>query len=167
MRYKTQKHKTGGFTLLELILVMVILSTVLAMAAPSLSGFFSGRQLRWSAEHVVMLTRYAHTQSIHQSRIYRLSFDLNQRQYRLSSLDRGEYVDQDEQLKSRFNISEGIELEFDNFDRDGSLYFIEFTPEGYCRQCRIEFRDETGRGWEILCPSPAEKFFIREIEDRN
>jgi Tfp pilus assembly protein FimT len=143
---------------------MVILSTVLAMAAPSLSGFFSGRRLRWSAEHIVMLTRYAATQSIHQSRVYRLNFDMNQRQYWLSSLENGELLDQDKQLKSRFSISDEIELEFDNFESEPSGCYIEFTPEGYCRQCRIEIRGQSGGGWEILCPSPAEKFFIREIE---
>ena len=41
-----------GFTLIELILVMVILCTVLGMAGPSLRGFFSQRQVEDAAASI-------------------------------------------------------------------------------------------------------------------
>jgi Tfp pilus assembly protein FimT len=51
-------------TLLELILVMVILSTVLAMAAPSLRGFFASRRTQDTAAQILALTQLARSQAI-------------------------------------------------------------------------------------------------------
>ena len=61
---RTHHGKVRGFTLLELILVMVILSTVLAMAAPSLSGFFGSRQTHDTAAQILALTQLARSQAI-------------------------------------------------------------------------------------------------------
>lgn len=47
-----------AFTLVEFILVMGLLATVLAVAAPSLSKFFRGRKLDSEARRFVALARY-------------------------------------------------------------------------------------------------------------
>ncbi len=47
------------FSLLELIVVMVLLTSAMAMLAPSLGGFFRGRRLDDEARRLWALTRYA------------------------------------------------------------------------------------------------------------
>ncbi|MGA4644903.1 pilus assembly FimT family protein [Limisphaera sp. 4302-co] len=54
----------AGFTLIELILVMAVLATVLAVAAPSLSRFFQGRKVEEEAMRFLALTRYAQSRAV-------------------------------------------------------------------------------------------------------
>ena len=82
---KKQQNIKGGFTLLELILVMVILSTVLAMAAPSLRGFFGSRKTNDTASQILSLTQFARSQAISEGIIYRLNFDTRERTYWLTA----------------------------------------------------------------------------------
>src|SRR3972149_3661562 len=75
VRCNMQSERSVGFTLLELILVMVILSTVLAMAAPSLRGFFASRQIQDAAAQILALTQFARSQAVSEGTTYRLNFD--------------------------------------------------------------------------------------------
>ena len=51
------RPRRGGFTLIELVLVMTLLVVVVAVAAPSLTGFFRGRALDSEARRLLALTR--------------------------------------------------------------------------------------------------------------
>ena len=53
----------NGFTLIELILVMALLSAIFAVASPSLARFFRGRSLEEEALRFLALTRYAKAQA--------------------------------------------------------------------------------------------------------
>ena len=55
--------------MLELILVLIIMCTVLAMAAPSLRGFFSSRKIADVAEQILALTHYAKMRGVGFSKI--------------------------------------------------------------------------------------------------
>src|SRR5947207_6133930 len=67
------RHRRG-FTLLELVVVMLILTVMLAMVAPSLSGFGRGRQAEQAAANILALSRWAREQAISDGRVYRLNF---------------------------------------------------------------------------------------------
>lgn len=58
------RRSARAFTLIELILVMALLSTVLGVAAPSLSRFFRGRSLDSEAERFLALTRLAQSRAV-------------------------------------------------------------------------------------------------------
>jgi type II secretion system protein H len=53
-----------AFTLIELILVMTILLVVMAVAFPSLRGFFRGRNLDSEARRILALTRYGQSRAV-------------------------------------------------------------------------------------------------------
>ena len=74
---KVSRYKlVCGLTLLELVLVMVIICTILAMAAPSLRGFFTSRETSDAAAQIVALTHLARSQAITEGRVYRLNLDV-------------------------------------------------------------------------------------------
>ena len=50
-----------AFTLLELVLVMVVICTVLAIAAPSMRGWNQGNKLKDAATEFIALTKLART----------------------------------------------------------------------------------------------------------
>ena len=68
-------HKLRGFTLLELVLVLVVLAIMAGIAAPTLRGFARGRNVPDAAAQLVTLTRWAHAQAIAEGRVYLLNLD--------------------------------------------------------------------------------------------
>lgn len=52
-----------GFTLVELIVVMVLLLTVASVVAPRMASFFKGRALSGEAQRVLSLLQYARSQA--------------------------------------------------------------------------------------------------------
>lgn len=60
----TDGHRQRGFTLIELIIVMVLMTTILAIAAPRLSNFMAGRTLNEEVRRLVALTHLARSEAI-------------------------------------------------------------------------------------------------------
>lgn len=71
----------GGFTLIELILVMAMMLIVLSLAGASLSGFFKSRTLEAEARRFLSLTRYAQSRAAAESTPMILWVDLRRRLY--------------------------------------------------------------------------------------
>jgi type II secretory pathway pseudopilin PulG len=69
--------------LVELMLVMTILVTVIAVAAPTLAGFFRGRALDSEARRLLALTRLGQSQAISGGVPMVLWVDLKERTYGL------------------------------------------------------------------------------------
>src|SRR5678816_1856713 len=53
-----------GFSLIELLLVMALLSIVISITLPSLSNFFRGRALDAEARRLLSLTRYGQSRAV-------------------------------------------------------------------------------------------------------
>lgn len=60
------RRNSDGFTLMELILVLGLLAAILAIAAPSLSRFFSGRSLQEETRRFLALTQYGGNQAVNE-----------------------------------------------------------------------------------------------------
>lgn len=162
-----RKHDGGAkaFTLLELILIMIILCTVLAMAAPSLRGFFSSRQLNDVAEQILVMTRYAKIQSVFQGRFYRVNIDKNEHRCWISVLSENEYEPLRQSFGNDFLIPPDIEVTFDEVEETAGIYYFEFNPQGYAKPGRVRLEDNQGNVLDVVCFSPSEYFEIIEIVD--
>ncbi len=62
--YRIWGSSSSGFTLVELILVMALLTIVISVASPNLSQFFRGRSLDLEAGRVLALTRYGQNRAV-------------------------------------------------------------------------------------------------------
>ena len=56
--------RTAGFTLIELIIVMLLLAIAASMVAPRMSSFFRGRALNHEARRMLSLTHYAQSRAV-------------------------------------------------------------------------------------------------------
>lgn len=101
----------GGFTLIELILVMMLICTVLGMAAPSLRGFFQSHQATDAAGQIVALAQYARTQAASEGRTYRLNFDTQGGQYWLTAQDGASFAVLGREFGRTFALPEGVTFE--------------------------------------------------------
>lgn len=164
------KRKHGrnlGFTLLELILVMVILSTVLAMAAPSLRGFFGSRKAHDEASRLLALIQYARSQAISEGISYRLNFNTDKRIYWLTSQQAGVFKKLGTEFGYIFTFPNDITIELEEVMKDKNDMFFAFTPQGTVTAGTIRLIDRWGLVLEITCPTVTESFSIVEREQYN
>jgi len=154
--------KRRAMTLLELILVMVILSTVLAMAAPSLRGFFASRRTEDTAAQILALTQLARSQAICEGVIYRLNFDTQQRTYWLTAQQAGAFEKLKTGLGQVFTLPKDVEMELDGIEEDEKDKFLAFTPHGTVTAGTVRLIDRRGQAVEVTCPTVTESFSIVE-----
>jgi type II secretion system protein H len=98
----------SGFTLIELILVMVVLAVVLAVSAPALSRFFKSRGLESEAKRFMALTRHAQSRAVSEGVPMVLWLEPKQRLYGLNA--DSSFIEEDP-LAEQFNVDETVEVE--------------------------------------------------------
>ena len=74
-------RQSGGFTLVEVIVVMVILALVMGLVATSMARSISGAESRQAARKVVAALRYTRTQAILQKKDQVFTVDTEKRTY--------------------------------------------------------------------------------------
>ena len=156
-----------GFTLLELILVMVILSTVLAMAAPSLSGFFGSRQTHDTATQILALTQLARSQAISEGIVYRLNFDTVERTYWLTAQQSGTFEELETGFGQIFTLPKDMVMELEDVEQEDFEMFLEFTPQGTVTAGTVRLIDRRGLALEVTCPTVTESYSIIELQYVN
>ena len=166
-RGERQHDRNGAFTLLELILVMVILSTVLAMAAPSLRGFFASRKTHDTAAQILALTQFARSQAISEGIVYRLNFDTRDRTYWLTAQQAGMFEELKTEFGQIFTLPKDIVMELEDLDEDDMEMFLKFTSQGTVTAGTIRLIDRAGRALEITSPTVTESFSIIESKQSN
>src|SRR3954471_1568969 len=77
--------RVGGFTLMELILVMTVLAVAVSITAPALANFFRGRTLDSEARRLLSLTRQGQSRAVSEGLPMELWFDVQQGVYGLEA----------------------------------------------------------------------------------
>ncbi len=158
---KICRKNDAGFTLLELILVMVIISTFLAVASPSLRGFFSSRRTLDAASNILSLMKLARSQAISEGRNYRLNLDTEDSSYWLTAADKGIYKTLNNEMGKTFLLPDDttVILEKES-DDDPYGHYIDFYPEGRVQPGVIRLTDRRGDVIEIMSSSPLERYHV-------
>ncbi|ARN57544.1 pilus assembly FimT family protein [Sedimentisphaera salicampi] len=156
---------TKAFTLIELILVMVIICTMLAVAAPSLRGFFSSRQLGELAEMFVVSARYARLQAISESRPYSFMIDESRKSYWVADNPGREDEHTKESMSVPRDIPKEVEITFEGFQREGNARYIEFDSLGDCKDCSALLEDSRGNRFLVQFRGLGRKFTSIELEN--
>jgi prepilin-type N-terminal cleavage/methylation domain-containing protein len=148
-----------GFTLLELVLVMVILTTVVAVVMPNLRGFWAAQRVQNAATEVLTLTRYARTQAVADGLIYRLNIDATSGKVCTLTMQNGTSF-----VKLGTGLDRGVlmpdETHLELTRPDGDRSHIDFFPDGRTEPAVLKVVDPLGEGIVIACLAPAEMFRI-------
>jgi len=107
-RNNSLRGNAGGFTLIELIVVMGMLSTLFALSAPSLSRFFRGHSLQEEARRFLALTRFAQNEAVSLAIPLEIRIDVNLQKYGLFPQAGYEWPNRQEWI---FSYEEEIRLE--------------------------------------------------------
>jgi type II secretion system protein H len=81
---------THGFTLVELMVVVVIMTILAAMIIPAMHGTFEAERLRGAGRQVLQSLHLAYSQSITQRQPHRWHFDPDSGRYQVERPDRRE-----------------------------------------------------------------------------
>ena len=163
MRSRPPSRARPGFTLLELILVLVIVATMMTVVAPSLQRFYASRVVEDAAGHFLALCLRARSLAIDEARVYRLHADLQEREYWLTREDGGERERLATELGRTFHWEPRIEVAWEGGTRSGSEAELVFHPDGRSQPAEVVFR---GRREEdavaVVCDAVSEPFRLDE-----
>jgi prepilin-type N-terminal cleavage/methylation domain-containing protein len=102
-------HVAGrGFTLIELILVMALLTVVISLTAPKLSRFFHGRTLDSEARRLLALTRSGQSRAVSEGMPMDLWFDADKGVFGLEAEPSYETSDP---KSAEFTLDSGLQIE--------------------------------------------------------
>ena len=159
-RPKRVAQATGGFTLLELIVVLGLVGVLLGLAAPSLKGFFASRQTADAAAQILALTQWAGSRAAAQGAMYRLNIDEQAGAYWLTIQQEGAFVDLGCEFGRRFLLPEGTTVRVQSPWGGASLSYIEFYPSGRTEEATIELEGRQGEVYQVTCESATEAFRV-------
>jgi type II secretion system protein H len=157
-----RRRSQSGFTLLELILVMLIACTAIALAAPALSGWRRGATLRNAAEEFIRMTRMARAKSVANATVCRIQIDTSKLDFFLTIQQGTEVVKVNDSMARSAVVIEGGRITISKIATGTNIAtnaeMIEFYPTGRVEPARITLTDDSGKTLEIECVSPAEGF---------
>ena len=76
-RFNLRHRSQTGFTLIELILVLVIAGFIISLVAPAITST-TGLNLRTAAKRIAAGLRYARSQAVTTGNVYQITFDIEQ-----------------------------------------------------------------------------------------
>src|SRR4051794_30179079 len=127
----TDALRSPGFTLLELILVMALLTVVIGIAAPKLSRFFRGRTQDSEAGRFLSLTHYGQSRAVSEGIPMTLWIDAKNRAYGLQQ-ETG-YTDGDRKAVD-FTLDKALQIDVASGVKPArnarNLPAIRFLPDG-------------------------------------
>jgi type II secretion system protein H len=136
--------KNRGFTLIEMVVVLVLISLSIALVTPSLSRFSRGVEMKATAQKVSGILRYFRSESIQKGRVYQILFDPGTGEIRIRTMEKEERegeVKSEEQKRAeailaqerRYPLPAGIlikEVRIPPPEFPSDLPTIEFYPTG-------------------------------------
>ena len=154
-------------TLLELILVMIVLCTVLAMAAPSLRGFFATREINESASKIHSLMFYASSKAISDSNYYRFNYNMDTRKYWVTYLHEGRYEILETDFSVKSDMPSDIDVDIEDWPRAEGAYYVEFSPLGTNTVGRMRLTNPQENVIDIICLSSTEPYQVVEYKEND
>jgi Tfp pilus assembly protein FimT len=146
------RRSAGGFTLIELILVMIVVFTLAAIVAPRFSDFFPSYQVRKTSERLFAWARKARADAAVTGIRHRLILDPTEKKYWI------EYEARPIKEPGKFTLLAGAwgaetlpdAVAFESIDSSGTdpsnatLRFVEFRPDGTSTAATVILSNENG-----------------------
>lgn len=143
---RERRHPAPGFTLLELIVVLTIITIMSASVLPVFNGTFGSVRRNHAIRDFVASMRYAQERAITETREYRIIIDPDNNSYYIANFvrmdkDKKDYAPVNDRLSRKTTLPQGIEMKTPSAQRDRQthLYYVGFYPNGACDEVKIPF----------------------------
>ena len=141
--------RSRGFSLIELVIVLIIISLLTLLVTPTLSRTVRNMEIRGAAKRVAAILRSCRSDAVNKSRTYQVNFDTESNLVSVLSLE--EATDKATVLKS-YPFPGEIQLEQLEFGKtlgESSLPTIEFYSNGSSNGGSAVIRGKDSRGYVI------------------
>lgn len=189
MRVCPPDRGKSGFTLIELVIVLLLIAVMTAVIIPEMKGAFEGELLRATSRTLANGLGLAYSQSISLNQQHRLRVDRESHRYRIERLARhetegsgfvpargipGAEAALDERIRIEFR-EPGTSLEDEARERapaiddrmtgrEAPLDSIAFFPDGRAQGMEIWLRDRTGFGLALKVDPITARVRVVELE---
>jgi general secretion pathway protein H len=150
-----QSSANGGFTLLELMVVMVLISLMTAIAMPGLRSTLFSDQLKSSTRKILGLVSEASQEAVRRQSGYSLQFNLDQNSVSASQGQSEEKSDGQQAEKEKESALPDSVRVVDIISVHGGIQsegkaVIRFSGKGYVDKTLIHLRADDGRDMTIM-----------------
>jgi general secretion pathway protein H len=150
MRYK-------GFSLIEVIVVLLILSLGIALVTPTLSRFSSTIELTGAAKRVSAILRYYRSEAVNRGKVYHVLFDSDLNEVRIQPVvlaeEQGEGEKEEENISPKiYAIPKGVrlkEVKVESTQYPSDFPTIEFYANGGSNGGAITLDSQGRQGYKI------------------
>jgi type II secretion system protein H len=128
--------KNRGFSLIELLVVLILLSLSLALVAPSLSRFSRTVELKGAAQKLSGILRNSRSEAVNKGKVYQVVFNSQSREVSVHSMKPSEEKEERNEgpvSEKTYLLPEGIQMKVDPTTFSASTSeppSIEFYPNG-------------------------------------
>ena len=148
------KHKaSGGFTLVEIMVVMVIITIVTAFALPALRTNLFSDQLKSTARKIIGLVSEASQEAVRSQSVYLLNFDFEGNRIWMSG-GKSASTDEETDRKQELDLPDSVrvvDISSVHGGKEGQgEAVIRFTTQGYVDKTLIHLRSDDGRDLTIM-----------------
>lgn len=148
-----QRRHNIGFTLIELVLVLMLLTILTSYAVPRLQGWSEGSRMHDVTHQFLSAARYARTQAIATSTT--LTLTVSGSSFTLTDADGqtlpGEFA-------SATNLPDAFSIRIDQGGAGNNT--IRFTSNGATTPAVVVISSNTGSERRVICNAPAETFQV-------
>jgi len=156
------RRTSDGFSLIELILVMVIAACLLGLAAPSLRAFSAGRKVHEAARMFVALCKWARRSAVSEGRTYRLIVDTQTGAFQLAAREGAAFVPLRTSWGKVFTVPVGVSVSWVEPEEAARRSYLEFDARGRGQTGHLVFTGSGGTVLHVLSRTPTERFRIVE-----
>ncbi|HNT86400.1 MAG TPA: prepilin-type N-terminal cleavage/methylation domain-containing protein [Candidatus Hydrogenedentes bacterium] len=145
-------HGWGGFTLLELVVVLSLIAILTGLVVPVYGGSMASMRMRGAQSDFLSLIRYVQERAITDAREYRLYIDGKENEFwvmYMTGMKDGEKVFEEETRdygrRRAFPDRLVVERVRGRKDRDRNAHYITCYPNGACDVARVDMLDAQNR----------------------
>lgn len=141
-----------GFTLIELVLVMVLIGVTMAFAVPRLSSFVFSDPLKQATRKLTLLITQTSRLAVRTSQPYFLEYDSSTRRFKVLPVEKKEteedFVSDEQDYLPTLQLPDSVlltDVSFAAAEKTISGPFsLRFSDKGYLEPCLIHIRDQGG-----------------------
>jgi general secretion pathway protein H len=148
--------KNKGFSLIELMIVLILISLSISLVAPSLSRFSKNIELKTATKKISAILRYTRNEAVHRGKVQQVLFDSNTREVRIRVVEEvagaGDEETSGRAEAPKYPLPTGIqikEIKIPAPQYPTEVPTIEFYPNGGSNGGSIVLDNEGNKGYKI------------------
>ena len=158
--------KNKGFSLIEMMVVLILISLSMFLATPFLSGFSKTVELKGATQKISAILRYGRSEAVNRGKVYQVLFDPDLRQVSVQPIEEKEEDEEakdgtkdvtkdgakEESKQKTYTLPKGVDIKEvkANSPRYPSDYaVIEFYPNGGSSGGMIRLDSPDRKGYRI------------------